>query len=106
MLSNLKLLLGITDNSKDELLSLLIDIAKDTALRKMYPFAEDISDKLVPLKYEFWVVQAAKEMYQNMGNENVVRYSENGLSIEYKDLINGISNDLLNQLPSKVGLPQ
>lgn len=106
MLSNLKLLLGITDSSKDDLLSLLIQVAQDTALRKMYPFAKDISDKIVPLKYELWVVQAAKEMYQNLGNENVKRYSENGLSIEYKDLINGISNDLLNQLPSKVGVPE
>ncbi len=106
MLNDLKVLLGITDNSKDTLLNLLLTISKDLALRTIYPFKQDTSALILPLKYEYWAVLAAKEMYQNMGNEAVQSYSENGLSITYRDLSSGVSNSLLNQLVPKVGLPQ
>ena len=106
MLNDLKVLLGITDNSKDDLLSLLLETSKDLALRTMYPFKQDTSDLVLPLKYEYWAVLAAKEMYQNIGNEAVQSYSENGLSITYRDLSSGVSNSLLNQLVSKVVIPQ
>ena len=106
MLSNLKLLLGITTTEQDNLLNLLISISKDLALRTLNPFVEDFEQIVLPTKYDYWVTLASKEMYQNMGNENVRSYSENGLSISYTDLTSGISKDLLSQLISKVGIPQ
>lgn len=106
MLSDLKLLLGISGTEQDNLLTLLINIAKDLALRTINPFDSELSKLLLPSKYNFWVVLASKEMYQNMGNENVRSYSENGLSISYKDLTSGISKDLLGQLIAKVGIPE
>ena len=43
-------------------------------------------------------------MYNNIGNENVTSYSENGLSESYGKA--GISQDLLNELPpAKAGVP-
>lgn len=106
MLSKLKTLLAITDESQDALLNLLLELARDLALRTLYPFRDDLSELVLLGKYNFWVVQAAKEMYQNMGSENVQSYSENGLSITYRELTSGISKDLLGQLIPKVGLPR
>lgn len=105
MLNDLKLLLSITGTAQDSLLNLLLDMALDLAKRSLYPFKDDLEVIVLPHKYDYWCVQAAKEMYQNMGNENVKSYSENGLSISYKDLTSGISKDLLNQLVPKVGVP-
>ena len=101
MLTQLKLLLNITDTSKDSLLNLLLKIAEDLALRTLNPFEEDIDSLVLPYKYNYWVVQVAKNMYDSLGSEIVKSYSENGLSISYKDLQNGVSKELLNQLVPK-----
>lgn len=106
MLIKLKLLLGISDTSKDDLLVLLMEIANDIAKRNIYPFVDDLNTIVLGTKYDYWIIQASKEMYQNLGQENVRRYSENGLSIEYTDLVNGLSYDLLCQLVPKVGIPK
>mgnify|MGYP003615234464 CR=1 FL=1 len=106
MLTNLKLLLSITSNDYDSLLNLLITMAKDLAKLTLYPFEEDLTEIVLSHTYDYWVVMAAKEMYQNLGNENIRSYSENGLSISYKDMTNGLSMDLLNQLVPKVGIPK
>ena len=74
--------------------------------RNVYPFVEDLEYIELGTKYDYWIIQASKEMYQNLGNENVKRYSENGLAIEYTDLVNGLSYDLLSQLVPRVGVPQ
>ena len=105
MLNNLKKLLSITDTSKDDLLNLLLEISIDLAKRTLYPFVVEYEEIFLSHKYDYWCVLAAKEMYQNMGNESIRSYSENGLSISYKDLTSGISNDLLKQLVPKVGVP-
>lgn len=106
MLANLKTLLSITSSDYDDLLNLLITIAKDLAKRTIYPFEVEFDEIVLPHKYDYWVVLAAKEMYQNLGNESVRSYSENGLSITYNELQGGISKSLLGQLTPKVGLPQ
>lgn len=101
MLSQIKLLLGITDSSKDTLLNLLIKIAKDKALRTLNPFEEDFDALVFPMKYDYWIVSAVQEMYQALGSEIVSSYSENGLSISYKELQGSISKDLLGELIPK-----
>ena len=101
MLSDIKLLLNITDTSKDTLLNLMIKIAKDVALRTLNPFEDGIDVLILPYKYNYWVTQAVQQMYQNMGSENIKSYSENGLSITYADLLSGISSSLLSQLVPK-----
>jgi len=101
MLSQLKLLLGITDTSKDTLLNLLLKMATDLALRTLNPFEDDIDALVLPYKYDYWVVRATKEMYQNLGSETIKSYSENGLSITYADTLNGVSKALLSELVPK-----
>lgn len=105
-LAKLKLLLGISDASKDALLTLLMELSYDVAKRNVYPFIEDLEYVELGTRYDSWILQASKEMYQNLGNENVRKYSENGIAIEYTDLVNGLSYDLLSQLIPKVGVPK
>lgn len=97
MLTKLKLLLNITDSSQDNLLNLLLELAIDKALRTLYPF-EATDDKILPVKYNYWVIEASKQMYQALGSEQIKSYSENGLSITYADMESGISVSLLNEL--------
>ena len=106
MLNNLKLLLGITDESKDDLLELLMEIANDVAKRNIYPFEDDLDEIVLGSRYNVWILQASKEMYQNLGQENVKSYSENGLSITYSEMTGGVSFDLMTQLVPKVGIPK
>jgi plasmid maintenance system antidote protein VapI len=101
MLSQIKLLLGITDTTKDTLLNLMIKIASDLALRTINPFEDDIDSLVLPYKYDLWVVQAVQQMYNNLGSESIKAYSENGLSITYQDFVSGISSSLLGQLIPK-----
>lgn len=106
MLNKLKLLLNITDNSKDSLLNLLLEIANDVVKQTVYPFVEDLEYVELGSRYDYFILQASKEMYQNLGSENVVKYSENGIAIEYSEMVNGISQSLLSQLTPKVGVPK
>ena len=106
MLNNLKLLLGITDATKDSLLQLLINNATMLAKTTLYPFVEDVESIVLGSRYNVWILQASKEMYQNLGQENVKSYSENGLSITYSEMTGGVSFDLMTQLVPKVGIPK
>lgn len=108
MLSKLKLLLGIatSDTTKDSLLELLIENATELAKNTLYPFVEDIASIELGSRYNTWILNASKEMYQNLGQENVKSYSENGLSISYAEMSSGVSYDLMSQLVPKVGIPR
>jgi len=101
MLAQLKLLLGISDTSKDTLLTLLISIATDLAKNTINPYVADLETYVLPVKYDYWVVRASQQMYQMLGQEVVSSYSENGLSITYKDMQSGVSKELLNELVPK-----
>ena len=103
MLANLKLLLGKTGTTaEDDLLTYLLEMATNLALETIYPFEADLSTFVLPSRYDTWVVEAAKQMYNTLGNEAVVKYSENGLSIEYAEMVGGVSAKHLNRLIPKV----
>lgn len=101
ILARVKILLKITDTSQDDLLNTLILMAEDKALVTIYPFVEDLTVLTLPTKYGWWVVQAAKQMYDNLGSESISRYKENGLEIDFVETTNGISYSLLTQLIPK-----
>lgn len=105
MLNDIKLLLGITDTSKDDLLTLLIRIAQNVWKRNTYPFSKDLESIAFPSSRNDWTTQAVQQMYNSLGSETVSKYSENGLSIEYRELVNGIANSLLNEIiPNAVAI--
>ena len=88
MLNKIKILLGITDDSKDELLSILIGIAKDEAID--FCNLEDYISKL-----DSAVIQMVIEKYNKLGTEGVSSVSTNGINESY---IDGYSESVLSKL--------
>ena len=96
----MKILDDGNDNSKDEIFRILLKEALSIALNSLYPF-HDITE--LPEKYKMWQVRCAIELYQKIGDEGVIKYSENNLSYEYGE--NLISKDLKNELkPPRAGV--
>ena len=91
------------DTSKDDIFKIKLKRAKQRYLRLVYPFDKDITE-LPNDNAREWQTQCAIELYNMQGDENVIQYSENGLS-ETKAKA-GLSQDLLNELPpAKAGVP-
>lgn len=88
MLDKIKILLGITDDSKDELLSILIGITKDEAID--FCNLEDYISKL-----DSAVIQMVIEKYNKLGTEGLTSVSTNGINENY---IEGYSESVLSKL--------
>lgn len=83
-----KLNIALTDTSKDDLLSILLDDAK-------YYVLNFINDTEVPLLLNNVLVDIAAIQYNKLGNEGVKSYSEGGISVSYSD---DIPKELINQM--------
>ena len=88
MLDKIKLLLGFTDNTKDELISLLIALCKDEATE--YCNLDVYSSKL-----DSAVIQMVIEKYNQMGAEGLTSVSSSGVKEEYSMTY---SKQILNKL--------
>ena len=100
----LEILGNADDNSKDNIFKSKLQDAKYEYLRLVYPYNPEI-EELPNDRAKHWQTRCAIELYNNIGNENVTSYSENGLSESYEKA--GLSKDLLNELPpAKAGVPQ
>lgn len=76
MLENIKILLGITDNSKDALLNLLINQCTDEALD--YTHRDDACD------LESVIEQMVVYKYNRLGTEGLSSESYSGISYSYE----------------------
>jgi hypothetical protein len=81
-LTNLKLMLGINDNSEDDLLLVLVQSAEQIVLRRLFPFGnanpaalDDYTDK---------IVEIAVYKYNRRGGEGEISRSENGVTQTYE----------------------
>lgn len=100
----LEILENAEDTSKDSIFKIKLEDAKFEYLRLVYPYNPEI-EELPNDRAKNWQTKCAIELYNNMGNENVISYAENGLSETYEK--SGISQDLLNELPpAKAGVPK
>lgn len=92
------------DSSKDEIFKQKLEDAKYKYLELVYPYDKEI-DELPNNRARNWQTRCAIELYNIIGSENTIQYSENGLSETYSKA--GISKDLLNELPPpKAGVPK
>lgn len=99
----LEILENIDDESRDDIFKIKLEDAKYEYLRLVYPFDPEM-EELPNDRAKNWQTKCAIELYNLMGDENVLSYSENGLSETYGRA--GISQDLLNELPpAKAGVP-
>lgn len=100
----LEILEDATDDSMDNIFKIKLEDAKYEYLRLVYPYNPEI-EELPNDRARNWQTKCAIEMYNLMGDENVIQYSENGLSETYSKA--GLSKDLLNELPpAKAGVPK
>ena len=100
----LEILEDAEDSSCDEIFTLKLEDAKYEYLRLVYPFNPEI-EELPNDRAKNWQTKCAIELYRLMGEEGVIQYSENGLTIIKAK--SGLSKDLINELPpAKAGVPK
>jgi len=108
-LEYLKVLLRIKDNSKDDELLALLEISEIMAKSVVFPFSTDDewSDLTLPARYDIWVVNASKEIYESEGGNSLLKaYSENGISFTYNDTKGLLSIGTISQLLPKASVPK
>lgn len=88
MLDKIKILLGLTDDSKDELLNVLIGLCKDEAID--FCNLKEYSKKL-----DSAIIAMVIERYNKMGTEGISSVSTNGINESYE---NGYSEIVLSKL--------
>ena len=84
----------------------LIDLLEDSkfiALEVLFPY-EDYEVYPLPKKYYNWQLRCCIEKYNLADKQGLSSYSENSLA--WSKLTDGLSNDLMNKLTSKVGVPK
>lgn len=100
----LEILEDSEDNRYDDIFKMKLEDAKYEYLRLVYPYNPEITE-LPNDRAKNWQTKCAIELYRIMGEEGVIQYSENGLTIIKSK--SGLSKDLLNELPpSKAGVPK
>ena len=88
MLEKIKILLGLSDDDKDELLSILIALCKDEATD--FCNLDEYSTKL-----DSAVITMVIERYNKMGSEGLSSDSSSGINASY---IDGYSEIVLSKL--------
>lgn len=92
-----------TNESYIAALNELLEDSKSIALETLYPY-KDTTDMDLPSKYNNWQIRCCLELYNLADKAGLSNYSENGIS--WSKLSDGLSNQLMNKLTSKVGVPK
>ena len=90
-LATVKTILDISDNTKDELLTTYLDMAKREILAWRYADGADAPED-VPAEYEPVQIQAVVNGYTQSGSEGQTSASENGITrrFEFADMVSYI----------------
>lgn len=81
MLDDLKVLLNLTDTSKDELLNTLISL-------KGRKLSNALGGVIVPIELEYIITELVINHYNRLGNEGIAATSVEGISTNYIDSTN------------------
>lgn len=79
MLENIKLLLGITDTDRDELLNLIINLTTNRLLN-LLGGVEDVPEEL-----EYIVVQVSVKRFNRIGSEGTTAHTQEGETLTFAD---------------------
>lgn len=82
-LTTLKVMLGITGNEEDEVLSVYLDLASQKVLNRLYPFGipfdvDEVPDHLILTK-----INIASYLYSKRGAEGETSHTENGITRQW-----------------------
>ena len=78
----------------------LLEDSKFIALSLRYPY-KDYSNMELPAKYKNWQLRCCEELYNQIGNQGIKSYSENGLSWTRDS--GYISNELRGEIEQIIG---
>ena len=81
-LSTLKVLLGVTDTSEDQLLLTFLSLAEEKILERLYPYDGEKNE--LPQRYNGKQLEIAVYLYNKQGAEGQTVHSENGISRTYE----------------------
>ena len=84
----------------DKFIERLLEDSKFIALSLRYPY-KDYSNMDLPEKYKNWQLRCCEELYNQIGNQGIKSYSENGLSWTRDS--GYISNELRSEIEQIVG---
>ena len=84
----------------DKFIERLLEDSKFIALSLRYPY-QDYSNMELPSKYKNWQLRCCEELYNQIGNQGIKSYSENGLSWTRDS--GYISNELRGEIEPVVG---
>lgn len=85
VLEKLKTYIGISDDTQNALLSLLIEKAEKAVLNRRYPFGYTDEEKSITLSYYSDIVlDIAVYLYNKRGAEGQTGHSENGIGRSYE----------------------
>ena len=84
-------------------IGLLFDKVCDIYINTKYPFKEvyEVSEKDFK-KHPTWFLRCMEEIINQKGLNNLVGYSENGVSFKFDKA--GLSNDLMDEIISEAGV--
>ena len=97
-----KTLLNVTDNTEDQVLLALFQIAGAKILERAYPFGTSLVD--VPERWEMKQVEIVVYMFNKRGAEGQTSHSESGVSRTYGSA--DVPEELLRGIAPYVRLPE
>lgn len=90
-----KSLLGIANSEEDELISVLLEVAREHIVRREYPY-RDITEVVMSRKYDLLQCEIAVILYNKRGAEGETKHSELNTERTYESA--GIPESLLSQI--------
>ena len=81
----------------------LLEDSKNILMSKLDPF-NNYSEYIIPTDKYNWVLRCCVELYNLADKIGTTSYAENGLS--WSRLSDGLSNSLMNEVISHVGIPK
>ena len=96
-------IIGERSNYESMLKDLLED-SKSIMLETLYPFEDDYTDIKIPKSKYNWQLRCCVELYNLADKIGFTTYSESGFA--WGKLVDGLSNELMWKLTSKVGVPK
>ena len=96
----LAMLISMTGETDENVLSTFLTLAKNVVLAKAYPYGDGTEE--MPLKYDTVQVEIAAYMLNKRGAEGEIVHLENGVSRHYED--GDIPPTLLRRITPMVGV--
>lgn len=81
----------------------ILNESKSIYMETKYPY-EDFSGYLLPTRYYNWQLRCSVELYNLADKTGLTNYTENGIA--WSKLSDGLSNELMWKINSKVGIPK